>query len=361
MKLERHIAHALTEMQLEVARRLGWLRAAGVAAFAALITAMVHLAGHADWQPIFWPTLIYAGLAAALGWGAASSPRIRRASRFAVPVFDLPAVFLIQWIHLGSTDDPSAVASFSLALFVCLILLATFTIDRRHIAASALIAIALCDVLGWSADSTVAARLGNAIVLAFATWVCLFASSNRIEMARRSADINARRLRLQRYFSPGVGELLESRDEDSLTQGYECEISVLFADIRGFTAMSQRLQGPEVVAMLNTFHGLMVEEIFRHGGTVDKYLGDGLMVYFNAPIGQADHAERAVRCALAMNASLERLNAEAAPPAAGFPAIECRIGISTGRAVIGDIGAPHRRSSPRDRRIGKPRKPAWSR
>jgi adenylate cyclase len=105
--------------------------------------------------------------------------------------------------------------------------------------------------------------------------------------------------------------------------------------------MSESLASPQVVSMLNDYHAVMVDAIFTHGGTLDKYTGDGLMAYFGAPLAQADHAERAVRCALAMYDQLARLNAER--ERRGEPALRMGVGIHTGHATIGNIGAPHRR------------------
>jgi adenylate cyclase len=135
--------------------------------------------------------------------------------------------------------------------------------------------------------------------------------------------------------------MLEQWDEDELANGQECELSILFIDIRGFTTLSETMPSREVVELLNAYHSRMVEAIFRNGGTLDKYLGDGLVAYFNAPVDQEDHALRALNCALDMENGLEELNQERAKE--GKPPLKMGVGIHTGTAIVGDIGAPHRR------------------
>ena len=108
-----------------------------------------------------------------------------------------------------------------------------------------------------------------------------------------------------------------------------------------FTALSERLDGKAVVATLNEFHSQMVEQLFAFGGTLDKYMGDGIMAYFGAPVAQPDHAAQAVHCALAMQEAMAQLNA--ARTRRGEPPLRMGVGIHTGRVVLGDIGAPRRR------------------
>ncbi len=114
--------------------------------------------------------------------------------------------------------------------------------------------------------------------------------------------------------------------------GVTRDITVLFADIRGFTALSEHLAPDEVLSRLNEVLKVMVACAFRYEGTVDKYIGDAIMVLFNAPVDQTDHVERAVRTALDMQRAMA-----AEPNELGFG-----IGIHCGEAVVGTIGTPER-------------------
>src|SRR5204862_6780726 len=97
----------------------------------------------------------------------------------------------------------------------------------------------------------------------------------------------------------------------------------------------------QVASLVIDYHALLVLIVSAHGGTLDNCLGDGLMVYFGAPLDQPDHAERGVRCALAMQEALAALNAERG--VRGEPPLRMGIGIHSGRVIVGDVGAPRRR------------------
>lgn len=130
-------------------------------------------------------------------------------------------------------------------------------------------------------------------------------------------------------------------DDPDLVQpgGRQMEISVLFADIRGFTTLSENLPPSEVVEVLNQYLDSMEEQVFKHRGTLDKYIGDGMMVIFGAPLEQPNHAERAVRTALGMQQASAEVSRQRGD-------VQCKmaygIGIATGPAVVGHIGSRRR-------------------
>ncbi len=148
--------------------------------------------------------------------------------------------------------------------------------------------------------------------------------------------LEAQRRLLERMVSPAV---VAQIDPDSLQiGGQRVELTVLFADIRGFTAYSERHTPEELVAVLNRYLAAGAEAVLRQEGTVDKFLGDAVMAWFNAPLPQPDHPLRAVRAALDLKAAVERLHAELPPEAhLAFGA-----GIHTGEAVLGWIGTEKR-------------------
>lgn len=148
------------------------------------------------------------------------------------------------------------------------------------------------------------------------------------------------RHRLERYHSPAVVQQLISvgGSPDGRLPPAESEISILFADLVGFTAISEKLTPTAIAELLNNLFEEMLQEVFACGGTLDKYIGDCIMAFFGAPEPQADHADRATTTAKAMLKRMEHLNTN------GFwqEPLQLRIAINSGKAVVGDVGSSQR-------------------
>jgi adenylate cyclase len=139
------------------------------------------------------------------------------------------------------------------------------------------------------------------------------------------------------YLAPALIEQL-ARDPKRLRLGGEVrELTLLFLDLRGFTSMSERLSAEEVTRFLNRFLTPMTEAVMAAGGTVDKYMGDALMAFWNAPLDQPDHAERACRAALDVRRRFQALRAEI-----GAPELGIGVGLNTGPASVGNMGSTQR-------------------
>jgi adenylate cyclase len=165
-----------------------------------------------------------------------------------------------------------------------------------------------------------------------------------VEQAALRDDIRReqeRRVRLARYSSPAVVErILE--DHENLTTGMvaeEGDVSIVFADLTGFTTLAERLPPSEVILILNEVFERLTSCVFELDGTLDKFRGDGMMAFFGAPLPMPDHAERAVEAALRMQESLTAHN----QARDGVRPIRMRIGVNSGTVVVGDIGSPQRK------------------
>lgn len=140
----------------------------------------------------------------------------------------------------------------------------------------------------------------------------------------------------QRYVSPAVVERLVNGEEDLALGGKRQQISVLFADIRGFTGFSEKLPPERLVETLNQYLALAVNAIMEQEGTLDKFMGDAVMAIFNAPLPQPDCTLRAVKAALTMQQAIAQYNVQATHQ----ERLSFGIGIHLGQAVVGNIGTP---------------------
>jgi adenylate cyclase len=142
---------------------------------------------------------------------------------------------------------------------------------------------------------------------------------------------------LSRYVSPEVCEGILKNPGVLQLGGRRQQVTVLFADIRNFTTLSETLTPEAVVEVLNTYFTEMVDLVFKHQGSLDKFVGDALMALFGVPVPVPQAATRAVECALAMQRHLRQMQADGRTPIQGM-----RIGINTGEAIVGNIGSNKR-------------------
>jgi class 3 adenylate cyclase len=150
----------------------------------------------------------------------------------------------------------------------------------------------------------------------------------------------ARASRLKRYLSPQLAESILSGEQDVSLGTSRKLLTTFFSDVRGFTAAAERMEPEELVDQLNDYLTEMTEIVFKHGGTLDKYVGDAIMVFFGDPLPQDDHAKRAVLMAFEMRDRLAELQERWLRRY--HQAFKIGIGIATGWVTVGDIGSPAR-------------------
>ena len=275
-------------------------------------------------------------------------PAVLDRSWLALVLLDIPCVMLLQIQTLDIKPWPDQITyGYTFSLVMLLIMAAQLSLQPRNVVLAGVLGAISMEAFqygtAWTVwDGTAIGLFAASTALLFATaaGIGLYVPSRMRSLLHTITTEQAARARLGRYFSPSVVDRITiGGHSPGATE--EREITVLFSDIRGFTALSERMSSADVVALLNEVHGVMVEVLFRNGGTLDKFIGDGMMAWFGAPLGMVDHASRAVRCALEMQEVITSMNVRRV--ARGEVPVQLGIGVHTGLAIVGDIGAEHRK------------------
>ena len=210
--------------------------------------------------------------------------------------------------------------------------------EVRHDRATATVPFIFLTAKGERADMRHGMNLGadDYITKPFTRDELLRAIAARLEkQAVQARDKQRLRALFERYVSPRIVEQLVSSPSAPALGGARQTITVLFADIRGFTAFVEQAQPELLVRVLNRYLTVAATAVLEQEGTLDKFMGDAVMAIFNAPVPQPDHALRAVRAALSLQQSTARLHQEL-PDA---PHLHFGVGVATGEAIVGNIGA----------------------
>ena len=340
----RAFEQAIARERLDSTRRLNRYRCYALSVFLALV--IVFRLTSPDWigplgkLAVSWSISIVVLLIGTL------SDRAARATALAVPLVDPP---LLLWImadnatSLAAAGYPipaQAIRLGAAVFFLLIVLLSSLSLDVRLVYLTGAVAAACQVALMLLGTPDVTWVVFVPVTYAVAAVVLGYSIERTRRLVRTVATEELRRAHLARYFPPQVAERMDV-ESDTLRAGESHEVTLLFCDIRDFTRLARTLDSRSVVATLNDFHSGMVDAIFEHGGTLDKFMGDGLMAYFGAPIPQPDHAARAVRCAVRMQRTLAEVNARRS--AVGAEILRMGIGIHSGSVVLGDVGAPGRR------------------
>ncbi|HEX2765197.1 MAG TPA: response regulator [Candidatus Limnocylindria bacterium] len=147
--------------------------------------------------------------------------------------------------------------------------------------------------------------------------------------------IERQKIELSRFLSPQIAELISSREGEQLLAGHRRQITVAFCDLRGFTSFAEQAEPEELFSVLGEYHRMMGAAIVEHGGTLEHFAGDGVMIFFNDPVPQEDHVERAVRMAITMR---DRFGTLADAWRKRGYELGFGVGIAVGYATLGRIG-----------------------
>lgn len=336
--LDHDIRNILAEELETYVRRMSSVRMAATILLTAMSLYASFVLKHRDWIDAFPVMVVYTLIAFALEFALRRGYGLT-AGRYASVIIDIPLLFWGAHASIPANPFPQVAACFAIAGFAVFVLLLPVEEKPFTILAASAEGIGLSTLALHSAGVNFPKWFPSVVFLFLVVGLSALLVRNRaIRIAERYAKERRATEHLGRFFSPNLTELITSHGGLEEVSGRR-KITLLFSDIRGFTQLSEKLDPGEVVTLLNRYFEAMVRVIFKNGGTLDKFIGDGIMAYFGAPLPQEDQAQRAVACALEMLSALDSLNAGAK----ANERLKIGVGIHTGEVILGEVGSPEHR------------------
>ena len=337
------IEEEIRKKRQENSKILNTLRIFAVGVFFLLHLLMGYFFGSANFRGKESYFLVYLILAVGLAFWSHRKENSYNITEYSISLIDLPLMYLIlsSWMpNLANASTAYLVSLHGLAFGMFFISLSGLFFSKTVTLPTTLASLAAVMKLFSEADTPTDTRVTSIIILILSGITTIKISGQVKSLIANAAQKQSLNDKLSRYFAPEVASFIQTQSSSD-NEERAFDVTVLFTDIRDFTKMASSMSGGETIKMLNEVHEHLVSCIFLTGGTLDKYLGDGVMAYFGAPIATQDHADKALECAQMMRGEIGKLNGKRI--ARGEKPIALGIGIHSGPAVIGDIGAEIRR------------------
>jgi len=252
--------------------------------------------------------------------------------------FALVVFVFAEYRAIGFFGDssPDAGVPEMLSFLILLNLLSAFRQSAPIIVYSTIVATAVSTILGLRYGSSLALKIYAPLAAVASGWLTLLISIgvNRLFLRLR------RREQLLRFLPRDVVRGIDAGEIRLELGGVKREATILLSDLRAFTHVSENRDPAEVVGLLNEYFTAMAAVVREHGGTIDKFIGDGILAVFGVPVAHSDHAVRAVETAMEMQRTLAVLNGRHS--ASGRPTLRMGIAVHTGTVVAGNVGSPER-------------------